>query len=131
MTLLLAMLLQAASPTAALTAEQQRDIDCVATFGLIAYQQSQDAPGADELRPLAEPGKTYAGLVGSRIMEETGLPREIIAAAIAESARSQAEAALAAGDMMRFFAARYESCEPLLDAEIIAGADQPLPEPQR
>ncbi|MBH9538829.1 hypothetical protein [Novosphingopyxis sp. YJ-S2-01] len=131
MTLFLAMLLQSAAPVSVLTDMQQRDIDCVATFGLIAFQQSQDAQGADRLRAMAEPGKVYAGLVGSRVMEESGLPREIIAAAIAESARSQANAAIAEGDVMRFLTTRYERCEPLLDAEIAAGADEPLPEPQR
>ena len=131
MTLFLALLLQSAAPASVLTDVQQRDIGCVATFGLIAYQQSQNVDGADRLRSMAEPGKVYAGLVGSRIMEESGLPREIIAAAIAESARSQAEAAIAKGDVMDFLTSRYESCEPLLDAEIAAGADEPLPEPQR
>ena len=131
MTLLLAMLLQSAAPASVLTEVQQRDIDCVATFGLIAFQQSQEAEGAERLRSMAEPGKVYAGLVGSRVMEETGLPREIIAAAIAESARAQANAGMADGNVIRFLTTRYAHCEPLLDAEIAAGADAPLPEPQR
>ena len=38
MTLFLAMLLQSATPVSVLTDMQQRDIDCVATFGLIAFQ---------------------------------------------------------------------------------------------
>lgn len=130
MTLILAMLLQAATPTGAITDTQQRDIDCVATFGLIAYEQSRGVPGANQFRSLAAPGKTYAGLVGSRLIEESGLTRDVIAAAIAQSAQAQASAAMAQGDPMPFLAQRYAMCEPLLDAEIAAAGDLPLPEPQ-
>ncbi len=131
MTLILAMLLQTAAPTpAALTEVQQRDIDCVATFGLIAFEQSRGAPGAGRFRSLALPGKTYAGLVGSRLITETGLPREVIAAAIAESTRAQASAAVEEGNPMRFLSTRYAVCEPLLDAEIATGSDLPLPTPR-
>ena len=129
MPLILALLLQSAAP-GALTDIQQRDIDCVATFGLIAFEQSQGAPGADGVRSLALPGKTYAGLVGSRLVEETGLPKEVIAAAITESARSQASAAVEEGVPMRFLARRYAVCEPLLNAEIAAGSELPLPKPE-
>lgn len=130
MTLILAMLLQTAAPAAAITDDQQRDIDCVATFGLIAYEQSRGAPGADRFRSIAEPGKTYAGLVGSRLIEESGLSRDVIGAAIAQSAQAQASAAMAAGDPMPFLAERYALCEPLLDAEIAAAGDLPLPTPK-
>ncbi|WP_420607213.1 hypothetical protein [Novosphingopyxis sp.] len=131
MTLILAMLLQTAAPVpAAITEIQQRDIDCVATFGLVAYEQSRGAPGANRLRSLALPGKTYAGLIGARLIEEAGLPREVIAAAIAESARAQASAAVEAGNPMRFLTTRYAVCEPLLDAEIAAGGDLRLPKPR-
>lgn len=129
MPLIYMMLLQAATPTA-LTDIQQRDIDCVATFGLIAHQQQRSAAGVDRFRKLALPGKTYAGLVGSRLVEETGLSREVIAAAIAGSARAQAGAAVEAGNPATYLAERYAVCEPLLDAEIAVGNDLPLPVPQ-
>lgn len=129
MSLMFLMLLQAATPSA-LTDIQQRDIDCVATFGLIAHQQQRGVVGVDRFRKLALPGKTYAGLVGSRLVEETGLSREVIAAAIAGSARAQAGAAVEAGDPAAYLSERYTVCEPLLDAEIAAGDDLPLPVPQ-
>ncbi|MDE0933670.1 MAG: hypothetical protein OSA47_08695 [Novosphingopyxis baekryungensis] len=129
MSLLLALLLQSAAPVASIAPMQQRDIDCVASFGLIAFQQAQDAPGADRLPAMAAPGKTYAGLVGTRLLEETGLPRDVIASAIAESARAQsAQAGLE--DPMAFLGQRYAQCAPLMAAEIAAGGDLPLPVPQ-
>ncbi len=127
---ILALLLQSAAP-APLTAPQQRDLDCVATFALIARDQAAGVRGADRLRPLGLAGKTYAGLVGSRLVAETGLPREAIGAAIAGSAQAQDFAAAAAADPRAYMESRFALCAPLLDAEIADGGDLPLPVPRR
>jgi hypothetical protein len=116
-----------ASPTP-LSETQQRDIGCVALLGLLAEEQRRGTIDAS-FPDVISKGRTYAGIVGARIVEQSGLPREIIAQAMvaaAESARAQSNASMAGKAEVR---KRLTACLPLMDAELLANA--PLPKPEK
>lgn len=82
--LIFALLL--ATPTA-LTDIHQRDIACVVEIAVLADAQKRGlASGAD----LQASGRRWAGIVGDRIMFETGQPRELVAVVMNEAAKSRA-----------------------------------------
>ena len=74
--LMLVLSQPAASQPAPLTEIQSRDLSCVAVLAIIASEQERGVPGALDYPLLAERGATYAGLVGERLMSETGRTRE-------------------------------------------------------
>lgn len=71
----------------ALTESHQRDIACVVEIAVLADGQKRGvAVGPD----VQESGKRWAGIVGERIMSETGQPRELVSFAMNEAAKSRA-----------------------------------------
>ena len=116
--LMLVLSQPAASQPAPLTEIQSRDLSCVAVLAIIASEQERGVPGALDYPLLAERGATYAGLVGERLMSETGRTREqvredMLAAVAAQQARggNGAEADAVVRTEMA-------TCLPLLDAAI-------------
>jgi hypothetical protein len=112
--------------TTPLTETQQRDIGCVALLGLLADEQRR---GAQDISfpDVTAKGRTYAGIVGARIVAETGLPREVVAQAIiaaAESGRARALESLAGKNEG---IGQLNQCLPLMEADLAANA--PLPKP--
>lgn len=108
-----------ATPTA-LTDAHQRDIACVVEIAVLANAQKRGiAAGSD----VQAKGRRWAGIVGDRIMFETGQPRELVAVAMTEVA--QARASRAADD------ARVAACAKQMTEElaIADAADMPLPKP--
>lgn len=76
----------------ALTAPQQQDIACVAILATTAEKQRLGAPLPDNMPnaiELQQSGKIWAGMVGSRITEASGQPRELIAVAMTEAAKAE------------------------------------------
>lgn len=70
-----------------LTETHQRDISCVVEIAVLAEAQKRgSASGAD----VQVSGRRWAGIVGDRIMSETGQPRELVAVAMTETARARA-----------------------------------------
>jgi hypothetical protein len=109
-----------------LTELQQRDIGCVALLGLLAEEQRIKA-SYEEFPNVKSKGRTYAGIVGARIVEQSGLPREVIAQAIiaaAQNAAAQSNATMQAKAEVR---RQLTQCLLLMDAELLANA--PLPKP--
>lgn len=80
--------LLAAAP---LDAAQRRDIGCVATLAVVAYEQQR---GETRWPPVGNDGARFAQLVGERVMKQTGRTREAvrdaIVAAVAERQKAGA-----------------------------------------
>jgi hypothetical protein len=108
-----------ATPTA-LTEAHQRDISCVVEIAVLANAQKRGISAGTDIQ---EKGRRWAGIVGDRIMFETGQPRELVAVAMTEAA--QARAARAANDAV------IAGCSKQMNAElaIADAADAPLPKP--
>ncbi len=111
------LLLLTANPPTPLTEMQMRDIACVATMALAVGERSD----------LAKPAKRWSGIVGQRVMDESGQPRELVAAAMIESANAQAR--LAEGEEARD--QRIAQCQAIMYSELAAidAASAPLPKP--
>ncbi len=105
-----------------LTETHMRDIGCVATLGLIAADQRKGMASSIRFPNVMERGKTYAGIVGERIMAETGQSRDVVRLAIGQAVEDQQNRAIAiekgGGDAKATFAELMAKCVPLLDAEV-------------
>ena len=115
--LMLALALVAPS---AFSETHQRDIACVVEVAVLADSQKRDVAAGGNVQAS---GKRWAGLVGSRIVEQSGQPRELVAFAMTEAAkarqaRSSDEAALTI-------------CISQMNMELSAAdaANAPLPKP--
>lgn len=108
-----------ATPTA-LTDTHQNDISCVVEIAVLANAQKRGVAAGTDIQAK---GRRWAGIVGDRIMFETGQPRELVAVAMTEAAR--ARAARATDD------AKLAGCSKQMNAElaIADAADAPLPKP--
>ena len=82
--LIFALALAAPTP---LTETHQRDILCVVEIAVMADEQKRGIANGPDLRVN---GKRWAGLVGARIVQETGQPRELVAVAMTEAAKARA-----------------------------------------
>jgi hypothetical protein len=123
-------LAQAAPAPRPLTVVENRDLGCIALLGLLADEQRRGLREI-EIPDVTVTGKTYAGIVGARIVADSGLPREVIAQAImtaADDARKKTEATREGKAGVR---ARLKQCLPLMQAELSAAdaVNKPLPKP--
>lgn len=75
-----------AAPTA-LTEAHQRDINCVVEIAVLANAQKRGLVSGKDVQAN---GRRWAGIVGDRIMFETGQPRELVAVAMNEAATARA-----------------------------------------
>lgn len=117
--LIFALLLAAAAPSA-LSEVHQRDIACVVEIAVQADAQKRGiAAGTD----VQAHGKRWAGIVGDRIVFETGQPREVVALAMQEAAQ--------AGVGKTRDGAVLDACtrQMLRELAVASAADQPLPKP--
>lgn len=76
MTLLLAL-----AAATALSPQSTQDVRCVALLGIVAYEQGRDSEWRD-MPPIKAEGERFAGVVGERVMKETGKTREAVKALI-------------------------------------------------
>ncbi len=108
-----------ATPTA-LTDLHQRDIFCVVEIAVLADAQKRGASGGIDVQVN---GKRWAGIVGDRIMFETGQPREIVAIAMTEAAKARSARVTNSGAVT--------ACTSQMQAELAAAeqAVAPLPKP--
>jgi hypothetical protein len=81
------MLALAAQTPTALTDVHQRDIACVVEIAVLVNAQKR---GASDTPSVEGDGRRWAGIVGDRIMFETGQPRELVAVALNEAASARA-----------------------------------------
>lgn len=104
-----------------LTETHMRDIGCVATMGLIADEQRRGIESSLVFPNILERGRKYAGIVGLRVMKETGQPREVVALAISQSVADQQRIAITTTDdgaRKVMLDGQMEKCLLLLDNEV-------------
>ena len=116
---MLIFVLALATPTP-LTEIHQRDLACVVEIAVLADGQRRGVAGGPDVQAS---GKRWAGIVGERIMFETGQPRELVAVAMNEAAKSRATRSIDNEAVA--------ACSRQIKAElaIAAAADAPLPKP--
>lgn len=117
--LIFTLLLAAAAPSA-LSEVHQRDIACVVEIAVQADAQKRGmAAGTD----VQANGKRWAGIVGDRIVFETGQPREVVALAMQEAAQASVGKPRDG--------AVLDTCtrQMLRELAVASAADQPLPKP--
>ena len=112
----------AISTPSALTETHQADIACVATLATLAERQRLGTALSD-LPNVGLSGKRWAGIVGSRITEQSGQPRELIAVAMVEAAKAEFQRP---SDPAKINKCALQMSEELATADL---ANQPLPKP--
>lgn len=128
MILTLWMTLQvAAGPSSAplpkpLTDQHIRDIGCVATLGLMADDQRRGIATSRRFPDVTARGRKYAGIVGDRVVFETGQPVAVIGLAIRRAVEERQRLAVAASDQGKdptdILGGLMADCLPLLNAVI-------------
>lgn len=105
-----------------LTQEHQDKIACVALLAIIASEQARDAIDADQYPDVREIGRKWAGLVGDRVMFETGQPQEVVAFAMKEAVKSEQARVQNVIDPKAVADARVAECMPLMQTDLAANA---------
>lgn len=118
--IIFALMLATPTPTA-LTDTQQQDIACVAIIATTAEKQRMRV-AAPELPDVRQSGKVWAGIVGSRITQESGQPRELIAVAMTEAAKAEFQRPSET--------AAIQKCFMQMSVEVANAAAQDLPLPK-
>ena len=95
----------------ALTADEHAVLRCAAALAIVAGQQAQGVPAAQQYPPLAGRGREFFVQTGARLIDEAGLDD----AAVKSAAEAEAAAVRAQGTapLMPF-------CLTLLDAQVPA-----------
>lgn len=109
---------KAPSAPIALTAEQQRDLSCVAILAIVASEQENGITTALEYPLLADRGAEYAGLTGVRIMTETGRSREQVRKDILAAVTVHQARVAEVGSPRQVVNEQMGICLPLLDAVV-------------
>jgi hypothetical protein len=114
-----------------LTEAHRRDIGCVAFFGVAAAKQDKGITGYEMIPDVRGDGKRWAGIVGERVMRDTGLPKEVVGYAIQESVPVAARVFMLHNPYPTI-ERRLDECMPIMRKDL-AEADalsKPLPKPQ-
>jgi hypothetical protein len=128
---MLILTLALASPIP-LTELHQRDIGCVAFFGVVADIQRRGTTGYGPLPDVRTTGARWAGIVGERVMDETGQPRELVGFAMQEAVPG-AQRIFQMHNPLPYIKEALARCEPILrtDLSTADAANAPLPKPVR
>lgn len=78
------------TPAPRLSLEHRMMLRCSAAFALVAYRQESNDPSVAQYPPLRERGSEYFVRASAQVMEEAGLDREGVSAAL----RTEAQALL-------------------------------------
>lgn len=100
-----------------LTLAENGEIACIGAIATIVAEE-KDLPG--RARIIAE-GQQWAGIAGSRIVEQSGQPRELVAAAMQSAAVAERERLSSLTDRDAQIARRLEICTPMMRAAIAQG----------
>jgi hypothetical protein len=119
--ILLTIALAATTPSA-LTQTQQSDIGCVAALATLAEKQRLGTAPTD-MADVRQSGKRWAGIVGSRIADQSGQPRELVAVAMTEAAKAEFQQP---SDHARINSCVVQMTAELANADLV---DKPLPKP--
>lgn len=123
--LIFTIALAAATPTS-FTDTHQRDIGCVAVIGIIAHEQREGGEVLKTYPDVRETGKRWAGIVGARVTEETGQPRELVAFAIKQAVEDEQTGAAASKDPAAYVSERFDQCYFVMTDQL-AAADAATP----
>ena len=77
----------AQTPTTQLSLEHRMLLRCSAAFALVAYRQQANDPNYAQYPPLKERGGEFFVQASARVMDEAGLDRPAISAALENEAR--------------------------------------------
>lgn len=126
--LIFALALTVAAP---LNETHMRDIACVAVLGIVADEQRRGIKSTDPLPDVRQTGRRWAGIVGERIMAETGQPRELVAFAMTEAVKAEQNRAGPDKNPASVVQSRLQECLPLMQAELAEAnaVNAPLPKP--
>ena len=116
--LMLVLSQPAADPPEPLNESQRRDLSCVAVLAIIASEQERGMASAFDYPLLTERGATYAGLVGKRIMDETGRTKEQVREDILAALAAEQTLGKNAADPDEVVRREMTTCLPLLDAAV-------------
>ena len=83
---------QAPTATAALSQEHRMLLRCSAAFAIVADAQERGPAGASNYPALAGPGREFFVRASARVMDEVGLDRQQISAALTAEARDLRDA---------------------------------------
>ncbi len=111
-------LVLAPNPPVPINAAQMQDIGCVAVIGIAAHEQRSKQGALSNYPNLGEDGKRWAGIVGDRITEATGQPREVVALAIQMAVKAEQEKAGAADEPSTGFQERLTKCVGAMNANL-------------
>lgn len=103
---------------APLTVEQQRDLSCVAILAIVAFEQEKGMESALRYPLLASRGGKYAGLIGERILAETGRTREQVKTELLAAVADHQARVLEADTPDDIISAQMATCLPLLDTVV-------------
>jgi hypothetical protein len=138
MNLIFALALSAADPAplqpVPLTPDHLRDIGCVAVLAIIADEQKRGDIRYGQYPAAGMAGRKWAGIVGERVVNQSGQPAELVAFAMREAAANEQAAMMAGANPAAVLEARYTICAPLMRADLeadLASAPLPLPQKQR
>jgi hypothetical protein len=129
-------LMQAAAPAAPLpqttnmTEQHLRDLHCVAFFGVSASILRRGTTGYN-LVDVRTDGPRWAGIVGERVMRDTGLPKEVVGFAINEAV-PDAQRIFQLNNPDPMIQKTQAECLPRMRGDLAAADAQnaPLPKPQ-
>ena len=97
---------------------QMKDIGCVAVIGIAAHEQRSKQGALSNYPNLGEDGKRWAGIVGDRVMEATGQPREVVALAIQMAVKAEQVMAGLAEEPSTGFQERLTKCVGAMNANL-------------
>jgi hypothetical protein len=119
-----------APQTTSMTEQHLRDIRCVAFFGVSASILRRGTTGYN-LVDVRTDGPRWAGIVGERVMRDTGLPKEVVGFAINEAV-PDAQRMFMLNNPHPMIERAQAECLPLMRADLAAADAQnaPLPKPQ-
>lgn len=98
-----------------------QEIGCVAIIGLIAHDQRAGGDALQRYGDIRQSGKKWAGIVGDRIMFETGQPRELVAAAFKAAVDAEQEISIKMETPEKsaaYVRTRFDQCKPMMDMQL-------------
>lgn len=101
-----------------LTEDHKRDLSCVAALAIVASEQERGVADSFAYPLLEERGSQYAGLVGERVMRETGLTREQVRDQILAAVADQQRKVQNVAEPRQVVEAEMEKCLPLLEKDV-------------
>lgn len=107
-----------------LTDIHKRDLSCVAALAIVASEQERGVTDSFAYPLLEERGRAYAGRVGERVVQETGLTREQVREQILAAVTVHQGKVKNVAEPRQVVEAEMEKCLPLLEKEV-----PPKPQP--